>query len=295
MILFLGNGFIGKALSVNLHLKKLPHRIVSIDIEDDPPLKFRADINSIKDNENILDGIETVIYFAHGSVPFSSMQDIYKDAEQNILTAVKLFEIFAKKRIRVIYISSGGSIYGNQDGLTTEKSLPSPISAYGLSKYTIENYLRLFHHNFALPYDILRLSNIYGIGQKNIKPQGVVSALAQAFIEKKNFKIWGDGTACKDYLYIDDLIEALTKVVLQNASNKTYNVARGVSNSLDEIISVFENIFGYGIELEKAIPFDFDVQNMNLDNSRFVTDYEWQPKTGIEAGIIKTIDWFKSQ
>lgn len=291
MILFLGNGFIGKALSANLRSNKIPHRIISTDVENDPPDKIQADINSIKENEDILENIETAVYFAHSSVPFSSMQNIYKDAEQNILTAIMLFEIFAQKNIRVVYMSSGGSVYGNQDEITTEKSMPSPISAYGLSKYTIENYLRVFRHNFGLSYDILRLSNIYGIGQKNNKSQGVISALAQAFLAKNKFKIWGDGTAKKDYLFINDLIEAIDKVLSIEASNDTYNIARGVSNSLNEIISLFEKILGYNIKLEKAQAFDFDAQNMILDNSKFVKEYGWKPKTDIETGIIKTIDW----
>lgn len=295
MILFLGNGFIGKALSENLESNKIAHRIISRSIENNPPAKIQAEIRHLQQNPDILDGIETAVYFAHSSVPFSSMQDIYKDCERSVLDAITLFEIFAKRKIRVVYLSSGGSVYGNQTEITTENSLPSPISAYGVSKYTVENYLKLFHHNFGLHYDILRLSNVYGIGQKNTKPQGVISALAQAFLEKRNFKIWGDGQAKKDYLYIDDLNEAIIKVLANESSNDTYNVARGESNSLQEIIALFGKIFGYDIELEKAVPFDFDVQNMMLDNSKFVKDYDWKPQIDIETGVIKTIKWFKSE
>src|SRR6476659_8084421 len=106
MILFLGYGFIANALSARFSAENAEHRIVSNDIKDDPPMFIQADINSLKTNEGLLDGIDTVIYFAHSSVPFSSMQNIGEDAEQNILTAISLFEIFAKRRIRVIYISS---------------------------------------------------------------------------------------------------------------------------------------------------------------------------------------------
>jgi len=219
------------------------------------------------------------------------MQNILHDAEQNILTAIRLFEILAKKKIRVIYISSGGSVYGNQTDLTSEESLPSPVSAYGLSKYTIENYLRLFHHNYQLPYDILRLSNVYGIGQKNNRPQGIICALASAFIEKKKFEIWGDGTAKKDYLYIDDVVDALAKVAASPASNDTFNISFGRSTSILEIISLFEKIFGYTIEIATGPQFDFDVQNVFLDNRKFAAAYGWSPKTDIKQGIRKTIEW----
>jgi len=291
MILFLGNGFIANAFSAALNNKQIGHRIVSKDIEDIPPARIQADICSLIENESLLDGIDTVVYFAHSSVPYSSMQNILQDAEQNILTAIPLFEIFAAKKIRVIYISSGGSVYGNQTDLTSEESLPSPVSAYGLSKYTIENYLRLFHHNYQLPYDILRLSNVYGIGQKNNRPQGIICALASAFIEKKKFEIWGDGTAKKDYLYIDDVVDALAKVAASPASNDTFNVSFGRSTSILEIISLFEKIFGYTIEIATGPQFDFDVQNVFLDNRKFAAAYGWSPKTDIKQGIKKTIEW----
>lgn len=295
MILFLGNGFIGNALSENLTLNKIAHRIISRSIEDNPPDRIQADIKIVLANPAILQDVETAVYFAHSSVPYSSMQDIYTDGEQNILNAISLFEIFAESKIRVVYLSSGGSVYGNQRGAATEKSLPSPISGYGVSKYTVENYLRLFHHNFDLEYDILRLSNVYGVGQKNLRPQGVVSALARSFLKKEKFKIWGDGGAKKDYLYIDDLTQALVQVLSKSPSNDTYNIASGVSNSLDDMISIFENVFGYQIELEKAVPFKFDVQNMLLDNSKFTRDYNWNPKVDFKMGIEKTINWFRLQ
>jgi len=289
MILFLGKGFIANAFSATLNNEQIGHRIVSKDIEDAPPARIKADICLL--NESLLEGIDTVVYFAYSSVPYSSMQNILHDAEQNILTAIRLFEILAKKKIRVIYISSGGSVYGNQTDLTSEESLPSPVSAYGLSKYTIENYLRLFHHNYHLPYDILRLSNVYGIGQKNNRPQGIISALASAFIEKKKFEIWGDGTAKKDYLYIDDVVDALAKVAASPASNDTFNVSFGRSTSILEIISLFEKIFGYTIEIATGPQFDFDVQNVFLDNRKFAAAYGWSPKTDIKQGIRKTIEW----
>lgn len=295
MILFLGNGFIANALTLRLDEKCIKYKVVSNDVNDESAEKIKADISLVANNDLVLEKVNTVIYFAHSSVPYSSMENILKDAEQNILTAIKLFDKFAKKNIRVIYISSGGSVYGNQLEKTTEKSLPEPISAYGLSKYTVENYLKLFHHNYRLSYDILRLSNIYGIGQKQTKPQGIICALAQAFNKREAFSIWGDGKAKKDYLYIDDVCEALLRVILSAPSNNTYNVAFGKSHSILDILSIFEKYFGYEIEYKKLKPYDFDVQNVILDNSKFAGDYDWQPKIDLETGITKTIDWVKSK
>ena len=290
MILFLGNGFIGNALSTRLQNNNIDHRIVSRNIIDNNPFRIRLNINEIEKNQECLEDIDTAIYFAHNSVPYSSMESIIKDSK-NILTAINLFEIFAEKSIRLIYISSGGSVYGIQDDIITENTLPAPVSAYGVSKYAIENYLKLFHHNFQLKYDILRLSNIYGIGQKNTKPQGIISALAKSFLNKEKFKIWGDGSAIKDYLYIDDLTEALIKVISSLPTNSTYNVSYGESISINEIISIFNNILNYHIEFEYLTPFSFDVQNVILDNSKFSKTYKWQPNINIETGIQKTINW----
>lgn len=295
MILFLGNGFIANALSERLRNYDLEHRIISKDIVENPPETFKGDISLIEKDQSVLQDVDTVFYFAHSSVPYSSMQNVLEDAKQNILTAVNLFKIFAEKNIRVIYISSGGSVYGNHHDVITEETLPSPISAYGVSKYTIENYLKFFHHNFNLSYDILRVSNIYGVGQKNSKPQGIVSAMIQAFLNKSKFKIWGDGKAKKDYLYIDDLAEAFLKVVNDAPSNDTYNISKGDSLNVSEIVSMLESIFKYSIEFEYIPAYSFDVQSVFLNNDKFVRKYNWHPQTDFTSGIKKTIEWLKDQ
>ncbi|MEP6847430.1 MAG: NAD-dependent epimerase/dehydratase family protein [Acidobacteriota bacterium] len=291
MILFLGGGFIANALSAKFEEARIEHRIVSRRSEPEAPRRNAADINSLTESSPVFDGVDTVIYFAHSSVPYSSMQNIREDAEQNISTAISLFEILSNKKIRVIYISSGGSIYGDQAGPITEASLPSPVSAYGVAKYTIENYLKLFHHNYQLPFDILRLSNIYGVGHSSNKPQGIMGALARAFIERQRFAIWGDGSAEKDYLYIDDAVDALAKVAAAVPSNDIFNVAYGSSVSVREILSLFEKYFGYKIDIETRPPFDFDVSRVFLDNSKFREAYDWKPKIDVETGIGKTAEW----
>lgn len=291
MILFLGHGFIATALSNLLASAGLEHRIVSTDVADDQPFRVRADISSLSAESPVFEGVETVIYFAHSSVPFSSMQNVLKDARENILIAIALLEIFAKRKIRLIYISSGGSVYGNQEGVTTEDALPVPISAYGASKYAIENYIKLFHHNEGLQFDILRFSNVYGVGQHLNKPQGLTGALARSFIAKEAFQIWGDGTAKKDYIYIDDAAEALTKVLNSPASNDTFNVSFGESTSILEIVSMFEDIFGYPIEIKKNEPFRFDAQNVFLSNEKFAAAHNWKPTIDMKTGVRRTVDW----
>ena len=295
MILFLGSGFIANALSASMMQQNIPHRIVSREIEDVPPGRIRADVATLDEGSSVFDDVSTAIYFAHSSVPFSSMQNIRVDAQENILNAISLFEIFAKRNIRVIYVSSGGSVYGNQEGVVSEAALPSPISAYGTSKYTIENYLKLFHHNYALPYDILRFSNVYGVGQQANRPQGVVFALARAFVGKHSFEIWGDGSAEKDYLYIDDAAAALSKVAAASASNDTFNVSNGRSISLREIISLFEDRFGHEIEIRQRPAFSFDVHDVHLNNEKFCKAYDWSPTVDIGMGIEKTVEWLASQ
>ena len=92
--------------SIRLFDHNIQHRILSRGVENNPPLNVRADIGSIKTTDKVLDDVATVIFFAHSSVPFSSMQDIYGDAQQNILKAIDLFEIFAKKNIPVNFVDT---------------------------------------------------------------------------------------------------------------------------------------------------------------------------------------------
>jgi len=147
----------------------------------------------------------------------------------------------------VIYISSGGSGYGNQKGVTTEDALPVPISAYGVSKYAIENYIKLFHHNEGLQFDVLRFSNVYGVGQHSNNPQGLTGALARSFIAREAFQIWGDGTAKKDYIYIDDAAEALAKVVVTTKEGSEVTTASVAVNAGGVDVKASGDILGKAV------------------------------------------------
>ncbi len=291
MILFLGYGFIAKALSVKLQRDNVAHKIISRKKQGNE-LIVEGDMHDINFVASQLKDVSTVVYFAHTTVPYSSMQHIYNDAKENVLTAIALLEVFAKKGIRVVYLSSAGSVYGTHSKPVNEQSLPNPISAYGLSKLTIENYISLYHKNEGLSFDTLRLSNIYGLGQLNSKPQGVISAIADSYVHKKAFKIWGDGKGKKDYLYIDDLCNALIAVLKVNPSNEVYNISFGTSTSVLEICSIFEKMAGCKLIIENAPAFIFDVQNTFLDNQKFTEKYSWSPKISIQEGVELTYNWF---
>ncbi len=295
MILFLGSGFIANAFSSLLNERNIPHRTISRDCDHDPPTLIRGELADLTVDSPLFDGVTTAFYFAHSSVPYSSMQDIRRDAEENILTAIRLFDILSKRNIRVVYVSSGGSIYGVQEGPISEQTLPEPISAYGVSKYAIENYMKVFQHNHGLKYDILRFSNVYGVGQKDNRPQGVVYFLARAFTLREKFEVWGDGSAAKDYLYVDDAARALAVVAAAEPSNDIFNVSYGESISIRAMISLFEELFGYGIEIGEKRAYSFDVQNVQLDNTKFTRAYDWSPAVDIKTGIRQTTEWVASE
>lgn len=291
MILFLGYGFIAKELSAKLQVEGIAHKIISRKKQGND-LIIEGDLHDISFVDSQLEGVQTVIYFAHTTVPFNSMQNIYNDAKENVLTAISLLELFSEKGIRVIYLSSAGSVYGIHDAPVNEGSTVNPISAYGLSKLTIENYISLYHKNKSLSFDILRLSNIYGLGQLNSKPQGVISAIADSYVNQKTFKIWGDGTGKKDYLYVDDLCAAIVKVLGSTPSNEIFNVSFGSSISILGICEVFEKIAGQKLQFEKAAAYAFDVQTTLINNEKFAERYFWKPETSIQRGVELTYQKF---
>ena len=152
----------------------------------------------------------------HTTVPANSMDDNIYDVESNVLPFIKLMTYCQNKEIEnFIYISSGGAIYGNPISSLPidEQHSTNPISSYGITKLTCEKYLLMNKDFFRGNCVILRPSNIFGFGQKIVKPQGLIGHVQHSITNNKLLEIWGDGNNKKDYLYIDDFVEGVLNVV----------------------------------------------------------------------------------
>src|ERR1051326_488825 len=196
MILVLGAGFLGRAIREQLLLEGKQVRIFSRERTGDIPGLIAGDIFDLAKHEDLFRDVDTVIHTVHTTVPASAHHSEYYDLESNLLPFVKFLELAIKKHVsRVIYISTGGAIYGQMNGSRafTEGSPANPVSAYGISKLAIEKQLLLHKNDFRNGVLILRPSNIYGKKQRTDRPQGVVGHLLRAALDDTPFELWGEG------------------------------------------------------------------------------------------------------
>lgn len=289
-----GNGFIGSCLVERL--RALGHRVRVLD-----PSRPRADVdwqgvdyvtgNLLDRNvlSPIIDNVDVVFHLASSTVPGTSNMDPVADVQTNLVGALNLCSamIAAGKR-RLVYFSSGGTVYGDPQQLPVPESHPlHPISSYGVVKVAIENYLLMHEQIGNLDPLILRPSNPYGPRQSLAGIQGVIAAFLGKALQGEGVRIWGDGEVVRDYLYIDDLIEFAATA---GTGDKTgvVNVGSGQGHSLNQVASLVRETTGAALPVEYAPKRAFDVAEIVLDISRARIEFGWQPSIDLLTGIRAT-------
>ncbi|WP_338815503.1 NAD-dependent epimerase/dehydratase family protein (plasmid) [Bernardetia sp. Wsw4-3y2] len=283
-ILIIGYGFVGQNIYKKLDKNLFDVTVLSPHTEDKPEIGFvRAklqDLTSIKD----LDLENTIIiHTAHVGYPLHDQDTLYREVEENLNPFLLLLDFIKNsKGCRVVYISSGGAIYGKPQKLPVmESHVLQPISFYGLCKKYMEEALHLYSMQYGLEYDIVRPSNIYDFNWKTGKKQGLISALVKSIEEKTLFYLWGDGSAKKDYIHVDCFSEAITKIVDTKASNTVFNVSANKSYSTKDIINLVEKKYGQKINIIQKEVKNQDISEIRLDNTKIKNHIKWNPRIDI--------------
>lgn len=245
------------------------------------------------DLERALEGMPTVLHFIGTTIPQSSMNDIHFDIETNLLPTIRLLELMrTRPRQRLVYASSGGTVYGiaPQPTPLKENSLTDPISSYGISKLSIEKYIRLFGYNYGLPYSILRFANPYGASQQTTRPQGAVGVFLHKIMQDEEISIWGDGSVIRDYIYEEDVALAVEAVLdAADKSSGIYNVGTGKGTSLNELLEIIRRVSGREGRVCHDPSRSFDVPYNVLDISKIALETGWTPRYSLEEGVRKML------
>lgn len=305
-ILILGaDGFIGSSLVKSLQKDK-KYKILAFDLFKDGVSKnidfFDKNLIMVQGNflnkedlKNALEGIDYVFHFISLTTPGSSMNDPLIDVNTNIVGTINLLEECVKAKIKkVIFASSGGAIYGNQNGgIYDEESITNPISPYAISKLTIEKYLEYYRINKGLDYLILRYANPYGPGQNVVGSQGIIPIFLNLIKNNKTITIFGDGGNIRDYIYIDDLIN-ITKILFsKKTKSNIYNIGSGRGESINEVISIIKKVTDKDILIENKPSRSVDVEKIVLNTKRSLDETNYLSRTSLQKGIQKTWVWIQ--
>ncbi len=236
--------------------------------------------------------VDTVFHLISTTFPSMTIESSVYDVMSNLLPTIRLVEICLANQVKkVVYGSSGGTVYGEPQVIPTpEHHSLMPTSAYGQSKLTIENYLNFYARSTELDVNVLRISNPYGPGQNQLRVQGIIAVAMGCAYHNRVLKIYGQGEAIRDYLYVDDVTEALL-LAAETVGSSIINVSSGVGHSVMEIVETVEKISGRTIQKEFIPARLGDVKVNILDNTRAFEIYGWRPKVEFQDGLHRTWQW----
>lgn len=297
-----GSGFIGAHLCTRLLRDGYTPIIFDRVPPSTPGVEYhRGDMASIADLwPSLLEGVQTVFHLAWTTKPQSANDAPLFDLQSNVVAGVHMLEGVArlKHRPRIVFVSTGGAVYGSAaDRLVAEDFPTNPINAYGLSKLTLEHYLRLYHRLHEVDYLVFRPGNPYGEGQDPRAAQGAAAVFLGKMFRDEEIVVWGDGEVVRDYFHVDDLVEALSRGMdyqPQADSPRTFNVGSGQGVSLNGLIALLEGVSGKRARVRHVQARKTDVPKIVLDISRIRLCLDWSPQVELEVGLRRTWQWICS-
>ena len=299
-----GAGFIGSHMA-RRHLAD-GHRVVVVDDlstgrRDKIPEGarfFEAEIASA-DLETLLrdEHIEFVSHHAAQIDLRHSVADPLNDARINILGSLRLFEACLRAGTRrVLFSSTGGALYGEPEGghPAPESHPTNPVSPYGCAKLSIEKYLHYYREIHGLQTQVFRYANVYGPGQNGMGEAGVVAIFAETILRGERPKIRGDGGQTRDYVYVEDLVEAEARAAASDRAG-TWNLGTGVETTVNRLFELLAAELDYR-EKPEHVPLPPGEQRRSvLDGSSIRRDFGLPPWTPLEAGLKKTAAYFREE
>jgi UDP-glucose 4-epimerase len=291
-----GHGFLGSALGA--HLVGLGHEVHTIrrGVELGPGIDALAHGGGMENLEllrTLLPQMDVVVHLASGTTPGLSRTSPSMEATLNISPTLALLdELQRHPRVRLVYVSSGGAMYGiPSDDRATESTPARPLSYYGAGKLAIEGFLYSFSHLASRPVVILRPSNVYGPGQPRYQGFAVLRTMLEHVSNGTTMSIWGDGSVVRDFIYIDDVVAAIAATVLDADATGTFNVGAGVGHSLNDLKAIVEAVTGKPLIVEYQPSRAIDVPRIVLDSDAMRRRFNWKPSVSLADGIARTWRW----
>ena len=299
-VLVLGaSGFLGKSLITKL--KELGNKVTALDRNWPKTLEgVHCVVGDFCDEEclkEVMKGQHIVFHLVSTTVPATSNDNPIFDCESNILGSLKVLEAMKENGVaKIVFASSGGTVYGIPQNTPTIENVDGyPISAYGIGKIAIEKYLYLYSHLHGINAIALRLSNPYGPGQDPEKGQGVIATFIKRALHGETIEIWGDGSVIRDFVYIDDVVNAFVLAMEASSKFEVLNIGSGEGKSLLEILSVIESELKLGLNVEFKNTRSCDVPRIELDVSKSSEVLGWVPRCSLGQGVSNLASYMRNK
>lgn len=226
-----------------------------------------------------------------------STRNPLKDAQTNILGLLNVLgaAIESGSVKNFIFVSSGGAVYGDKRNLPIpETELPMPLSPYAISKLAGEHYVRALCSDAKINYTTLRYSNVFGPRQDPHGEAGVVAIFSKLMISGQTPKIFGDGSAVRDYVYVKDVAE-VNRLALANPANKEVNVSTAEGTSVNRLFAIMAEIMSFDKKPDYLPKRPGEVDRSIIDNAYLHKIFNFKPHYTIIEGLRETIHYFKME
>ena len=284
-----GSGFIGSFLAKSLSREHDVTIIGHGEKFDLPNVKYQQlDFVSCKDFTKYIKNVDVIIHMVSTIIPSDNLANVNREIAENIFPTTILLKNASELNKKIVFISSGGTIYGESTQPNSEQGPTNPICNYGITKLMIEKYLDLYHHFYGLDYKVIRLANPYSEAVYHGKKQGVVPIIIDSIIKDKTIPVWGDKEV-RDYIHIDDAISGITAILNYKGKEKIFNLGSGVGHTVHNIINLAETKLDKKAKIEYHPPRKCDVEKNVLDITLIKKATGWEPKISLSKGIDKVI------
>ena len=298
-----GAGFIGSHLVDRLI--ELGHTVLVIDnlttgVREfvNPKATFiEMDVRDVNIESIFADFKPQVVFHeaAQTMVP-ASMENPKMDCDVNLIGLINMLEAARKHNVSHFLMPSSAAVYGDLDTLPlTEDMIGKPTSFYGLTKLTGEGYLRIYEQAFGLKTVCFRYSNVYGPRQGDGGEGGVISIFTRLINEGQGLTIFGDGEQTRDFIYVDDVVEANIKAMNHPELTGVYNISTNTSTSVNKLVSYFKSISNKDLPVYYEAERTGDIRHSRLCNQKAKVDFDFLATVDLERGLRDTISYFKGK
>lgn len=292
------NGFIGRNLVKELILDH-DNFVTAFDRDEkewntDQVKTIAGNFSANFNFDQITKNQDVVFHLISTTTP-NANKDLCLEIEENVFSTIKLLDSCVKNKIKkVVFISSGGTVYGESDGTSfNELNSTLPICSYGIQKLTIEKYLHYYYHKHNLDYSVIRLSNPYGPGQNPKGAVGAICVFMYKALKDQEITIFGDGTSLRDYIFIADAIKGIINLSQLKTEEKIFNLGSGYGIDLNEILNHVKILLGKEISVRYEPQRINDLHYSVLDNQKYLSYFPNHEFVCLKDGMSVMLDYLK--
>ena len=241
-------------------------------------------------------GADVVFHLAWASIHETSNRDPVADIRANLISSIRLLEICRQEEVgRVVFLSSGGTVYGATERAPISVNHPlRPITSYGITKIAVEKYLGMYFYLYGLEYVVLRPSVPFGPRQNPLTHQGAPTVFLYRVTYDLPITVWGYGQVTRDFFYVKDLVHAMIAAATRSLNtHRVFNVGGKKAVSLNQLLYEIEEIVGKRARVSYAEGRPFDAPYVKLDISLTEKDLGWEPRCTLVEGLTETWEWLK--